>query len=295
LGFIGTGSMGAPMSRNLMARGHGLIVRDRRSEATADLIARGAKPAKSPREVADQASTVFACLPDNDSCMEVVLGPDGLVHGKAIKLFVNLGTTGSEFSRRMTERLNERSIAMLDAPISGGASGAEKATLAIMVSGPKAEFDKIEPLLQCMGKEITFVGERPGSAQTMKLANNLLSATAYAITAEAFVMGAKAGLDPEMMVKVINAGSGRNSATADKFPRAVLTRTFDLGATYNIICKDLKLCLAEAEGFGVPMWVGNAVRHLFTCGAAQGGGQRDLTTLVQHLEEQAHTQIPKVR
>lgn len=295
VGFIGVGSMGNPMARNLMRHGHRVIVRDRRSQATEDLVRDGARAAGSPREIADQAKVVFACLPDNESLGEVVLGSDGIMSGRAVELVVNLGTTGSELSRSLSQKLAARSIALLDAPISGGAAGAAKASLAIMVSGPKAAFDRIEPLLKCLGSSITFVDEKPGSAQTLKLANNLLSVAAFAITAEAFVMGAKAGLDPETMISVINSGTGRNTATADKFPRVVLTRSFDLGAAYNIVCKDLTLCLAEARALGTPMAVGEAIRQLFARGAAASNGTEDMTTLVQHLEAQAGTQIPKVR
>jgi 3-hydroxyisobutyrate dehydrogenase-like beta-hydroxyacid dehydrogenase len=295
LGFIGLGSMGGPMARNLVAGGHRLVVHDLRDGAAEALTAAGARSASSARAVADAAEIVFTCVTNNDACHAAMLGETGIAGGSAARLVVNLGTTGSDFSRTLSRGLAKHAITLLDAPISGGAKGAKEATLAIMVSGARQEYERIEPILRCIGRSITFVSEQPGSAQTLKLANNLLSATAYAITTEALVMGAKAGLDPELMLNVINAGSGRNSATADKFPRAVLNREFDLGATFDIICKDLRLCAAEAEAFGVPMWVGNAVRHLFLCGSAEAGGGADLTRLVEHVEKQARTQIPKVR
>jgi 3-hydroxyisobutyrate dehydrogenase-like beta-hydroxyacid dehydrogenase len=257
-------------------------------------VAAGAVHGGSPREIADQAEIIFICVPNNDSITEVMLGDDGVINGRAVKLVVNLGTTGSAYSRDMTAKLAEKSIVMLDAPISGGALGAAKATLAIMVSGPHAAFERIEPMLQMMGKSITFVGETVGAAQTLKLANNLLSATAFAITTEAMVMGAKAGLDPAMMLEVINAGSGRNSATADKFPRIVLPRTFNLGATFDTMFKDVKLCVAEAKDLGVPMSVGVAVGQLFKNGLDEYGGGADFTYLVEQVEKLAGTQIPKV-
>ncbi len=295
IGFIGLGSMGGPMAGNLIKAGNRLVVSDLRDKAVAALTKAGAASAKSPRAVADEAEIVFACVQNNDACLEAMLGENGIVGGKAVRLVVNLGTTGSAFSKKLSGALAEKKITMLDSPISGGAKGAKEATLAIMVSGARRDFERVETLLNAMGKNVTFVSENPGAAQTLKLANNLLSATAYAITTEALVMGAKAGLDPALMLDVINAGSGRNSATADKFPRAVLNREFDLGATYDIICKDLRLCAAEAEAYGTPMWVGNAVRHLFLCGSAEHGGGEDLTRLVEHVEKLGKTKIPKVR
>ena len=294
VGFIGTGSMGAPMARNLMASGCAVVVHNRTSKTTELMLAAGAIKGSSPRDLADQAEIVFLCVSNNAAITEVVLGDQGVIQGSRVRLIVNLGTTGSDFSRDLTARLALKSIELLDAPISGGVAGATKATLAIMLSGPAGAYERVLPLLQIMGKSITFVSEKVGSAQTLKLANNLLSATAFAITAEAMVMGAKAGLDPKMMLDVINAGSGRNTASADKFPRAVLPRTFNLGGSFDTMCKDVKLCLAEAESLGVPMWVGTAVRHLFLCGAAEFGGETDLTRLAQYVEKGANFQIPLV-
>jgi 3-hydroxyisobutyrate dehydrogenase len=131
---------------------------------------------------------------------------------------------------------------------------------------------------------VFHVGERPGMGQTMKLTNNLLSAAALAITSEALVMGAKAGLDPKTMCEVINAGSGRNSATQDKFPRCVLPRTFDFGFPLELLYKDVRLCLEEGEALGVPMLVGNAVRQLLGVGKATQGPRADITTLVRSVE-----------
>ena len=137
----------------------------------------------------------------------------------------------------------------------------------------------------------TIFGERPGMGQTMKLANNLMSATALAITSEAMVMGVKAGLDPKIMLEVINAGSGRNSASQDKFPRSVLPRTFDFGFTHELLYKDVKLCLDEAEALGVPMWVGNAVCQLLGVAKVRQGPSADITTIVKCVEEWAGVEV----
>jgi len=174
--------------------------------------------------------------------------------------------------------------------VSGGPGGAEKGTLAVMVSGPAADIELLRPALSVFGK-IFVIGERPGMAQTMKLANNLLSATAMAATSEAMVMGVKAGLDPAVMIEVINSGSGMNTASRDKFPRAVLPGTFDYGFTNGLMYKDVRLCLDEAEGMGVPMLVGSMVRQMFGLATTREGADADFTTIVKCVEEWAGVEV----
>jgi 3-hydroxyisobutyrate dehydrogenase-like beta-hydroxyacid dehydrogenase len=142
---------------------------------------------------------------------------------------------------------------------------------------------------------LTIAGDKPGAAQVLKLTNNILSAVALAATAEAFVMGAKGGLDPEVMLAAINAGSGRNSATESKFPAAVLTRSFDYGAEMHILMKDIDLAIALGEELGVPMWVCEAARLVFKHAIHKGAGKEDLTTIVKHIEHDAGFEIPKTR
>jgi 3-hydroxyisobutyrate dehydrogenase-like beta-hydroxyacid dehydrogenase len=190
--------------------------------------------------------------------------------------------------------LEPKGVSAVDAPVSGGPTGARNGTLAIMASCAKPTFERIEPVLRTFGK-VFHVGERPGMGQTMKLANNLLSAAALAITSEALVMGAKAGLDPSVMVDVINAGSGRNSATQDKFPRCVLPRKFDFGFPTELLYKDVKLCLDEGEALGVPMLVGNAVRELLGVAKAMQGPRADITTLVRCVEAWAGVEVGGVK
>jgi 3-hydroxyisobutyrate dehydrogenase-like beta-hydroxyacid dehydrogenase len=190
----------------------------------------------------------------------------------------------------VAEALKARNIVAVDAPVSGGPSGAEKGTLAVMVSGPKRLQKELEPILSVVGK-VFWVGEEPGMGQTMKLCNNLLSATAIAISSEALVMGAKAGLDPAVMLDVINAGSGRNTATQDKFPRCVLPRKFDFGFATELLYKDVRLCLEEGERLGVPMMVGNAVRQLLAIAKATEGANSDITQIVRPVEKWAGVEV----
>lgn len=284
IGFIGAGLIGEPMAERLMAAGHRVVLVERNNAGTGRLAARGATILPKPADVASQASLVFACLTDNDRIDEVLDGPDGLLAGKSMRTFVNLGTSGSAFAAITARKCAIAGRQSLEAPITGGVKGAREGRLTAMVSGPQAAFDAARDYLKSFASKLVCLGEDPGAAQTLKLLNNLLSAAAFAVTAEAYVMARKANLDLDVVFEVLNAGSGRNSATEDKFPRVILPRTFAVGATNDTIVKDLGLCLEEAQSLGVPVWVGPAVRQSFLYAAALGGGKTDLSMLVRHLE-----------
>jgi 3-hydroxyisobutyrate dehydrogenase-like beta-hydroxyacid dehydrogenase len=290
IGFVGLGTMGFHMTRRLIEAGHKLVVYDTRPEAVERLTKLGAMAATSPKDVADRVETVMASLPSLDIVWAVAAGKDGVIEGKEIKRFVDLSTSGARMAVRISEALAPKGVVQIDSPVSGGPGGAEKGTLAVMVSGPPAEIELLRPALSVIGR-IFVIGERPGMAQTMKLANNLLSATAMAATSEAMVMGVKAGLDPAVMIEVINAGSGRNSASQDKFPRSILPGTFDYGFTNGLMYKDVRLCLDEAEGMGVPMWVGSMVRQMFQLSTMQYGADADFTTVVKCVEAWAGVEV----
>ena len=290
LGFIGVGRMGGPMAGRLLDAGFKLAIYDTNEAAMAPLLARGAERFASPAAVASAAEMVLVSLPTPWVVREVALGSNGVAAGSRVKTLVDLSTTGPRVATEVARALSAKGIAAVDAPVSGGVTGAQKGTLAVMVSCPAQLFARLEPVLQVFGK-VFLVGERPGMGQTMKLANNLMSATALAITSEAMVMGVKAGLDPKIMLEVINAGSGRNSASQDKFPRSVLPRTFDFGFTHELLYKDVKLCLDEAEALGVPMWVGNAVCQLLGVAKVRQGPSADITTIVKCVEEWAGVEV----
>ncbi len=290
LGFIGLGNMGAHMARRLAEAGHRVIVYDTRQEAIGKLAALGAVAARSPAEVADAAETVMASLPTPDIVLAVATGRHGVIEGKRVRRFVDLSTTGSVMAQRICKLLAARNIVQIDSPVSGGVSGAEKGTLAVMASGPRAEIAAIEPVLSVFGK-VFVVSERSGAGQTMKLVNNVLSATAMAATSEAMVMGVKAGLDPRIMLDVINAGTGRNTATEDKFARVVLPGTFNLGFTAGLMMKDVNLCLAEAKALGVPMDVIEAVARLLRLTCEELGPDTDLTSIVRPVENRAGVKV----
>jgi 3-hydroxyisobutyrate dehydrogenase-like beta-hydroxyacid dehydrogenase len=291
LGFVGVGRMGSHMARRLAAAGHKVVVYDADPRALQRATESGADAAHSPADVASQAEIVMTSLPTPDIVKSVALSAkDGLVTGGKIKIFIDLSTTGPRVAGEVALGLEAKGIVAVDAPVSGGPAGAEKGTLAVMVSGPKRLSDELTPILSAIGK-VFWVGETPGLGQTMKLCNNLLSATAITITSEALVLGAKAGLDPAVMLDVINAGSGRNTATADKFPRCVLPRKFDFGFATDLLYKDVRLCLEEGERLGVPMIVGNAVRQLVGITRALKGEGSDITEIVQPVEQWAGVEV----
>jgi len=286
IGFIGIGNMGAPMARRLIEAGHTLVIYDTRNDAVAPLVALGAKLASSPADVADRVETVMASLPTPQIVAKVATGEGGVIQGKKVKRFIDLSTTGSRVAIEISATLAKKKIVQIDSPVSGGGGGAKKGTLAVMVSGPQADIDVVKDALSVFGK-VFIIGHKPGMAQTMKLANNFLSATAMAATSEAVVMGVKAGLDPTVMIDVINAGSGRSTASTDKFPRTVLPRTFDYGFTTALMLKDVRLCLEEAKALDVPNGVMSAVLQLWELTNSEIGGDKDLTTIIQPVERRA--------
>jgi len=284
--FIGLGKMGFPMARRLIEAGHQLVVFDTRKEAVDRLAARGARAATSPKQVADEVETVMASLPSLKASLEVATGNNGVIEGKRVRRFVDLSTVGSQMAVKIHDLLAKRDIVQIDSPVSGGVAGAEKGTLAVMVSAPKAEFEIVKAALDVIGK-VFFIGEKPGAAQTMKLANNFLSATAIVATSEAVVMGVKAGLDPQVMIDVINAGSGLNTASRDKFPRSVLPRTFDFGFATGLMVKDVRLCLEEMKSLGLSMEVADAVGHLWETVIRDEGADSDFTAAIKPIEKKA--------
>ena len=286
IGFIGLGNMGFHMARRLLAAGHSVIALDTRKDVLDRMVALGASPAGSPKEVADRAETVMASLPTPDIVLQVATGPGGIIEGQRVRRFVDLSTTGSSMARRIFDLLKARAIVQVDAPVSGGVSGAEKGTLAVMASGPRAEVAAVEPALAVIGK-VFHIGEQPGAGQTMKLANNFLSATAMVATSEAVVMGVKSGLDPKVMIDVINSGSGLNTASRDKFPRAVLPRSFDFGFATGLMVKDVRLALEEMKGLGLSMEVAEAVGRLWEVVIRDEGAESDFTAAIKPIEKAA--------
>ena len=203
---------------------------------------------------------------------------------------LDLSTTGPNAAKRVAEGLAKHDVQWVDAPVSGGVTGAAKGTLAVMTSCPPETYQRIEPIVANFGR-VFLVGEKPGLAQVVKLGNNMLAAAALVLSSEALAMGVKAGIDPKVMVDIINISSGRNSATQDKFPRAILPGTFDFGFTTALSYKDVRLCVEEAEAMGVPMVAGALIRQILAITKSKYGPESDFTCIAKVIEEWAGVEI----
>ena len=290
IGFVGVGRMGGHMASRLLDAGYALCIFDTNSDVVTPLAARGATVATSAQDVASKARIVLVSLPTPPIVQAVALGTGGISSGSAVKVMVDLSTSGPGVATIVAKGLAEKGIVSVDSPVSGGMKGAKEGTLAVMVSCPKATYPEVEPILKNFGK-LFFTGEKPGLAQVAKLANNLLAAAAMVVSSEALAMGVKAGLDPKVLCDIINAGSGRNSATQDKFPRTILPGTFDFGFATGLSYKDVRLCVDEAETLGVPMVVGAAVRQMLAVTQAKFGATSDFTCIAKVVEEWAGVEI----
>jgi 3-hydroxyisobutyrate dehydrogenase-like beta-hydroxyacid dehydrogenase len=284
IGFLGVGQMGAPMAERLLAAGREVAVFDPDPAATGPLAARGAAVAGSVREAAGGAEIVFACLPSPEVSKAVALGPDGVAGVGGPRIYVECSTIGTAAIKAIAAGLGARGITVLDAPVSGGPRGARAGRLATMVAGDRAAFERVKPHFDAICGKVFYVGAAPGLAQITKLANNMISGAAMAVSMEAAVMAVKAGVDAHTLIDVVNASTGRNTATTDKFPQSILPRTFDYGGKLATMYKDVELCFAEARALGVPMWVGAAVVQLWFQAMAEGRGQDDYTSLIRTLE-----------
>lgn len=283
VGFIGMGNMGWPMMARLLAAKFPVVAFDMREDVVAKAVALGARRADSVHEVAERAETVLASLPTPQVSEAVVAE---LATGSKLRRFVDLSTVGGAAARRNHAVLAARGVAALDSPVSGGVHGAAAGTLAVMVSGPRAEFDSLSSVFDVLGRAI-FVSEQPGAAQTMKLINNLMAATTLAATAEVMVMGVKAGLDADVMIDVLNAGSGGTHASRDKFPRAVLPRTFDYGFATGLMAKDVRLYLDEAVSLGLPVEMAQTVQRVWEETLRTEGAESDFTSVIKPMEKVA--------
>ncbi len=287
LGFIGLGQMGAPMAARLIAPDVALHVFDPRPEAVAALAAQGAIGCASARAVADAAEIVLACLP-NGLVSEAVAGE--IAEGGAVKLYAEMSTIGRATVEGIAARLAGRGIAMVDAPISGGPSGARAGTLAMLAAGAPEAVARLRPWQERIGRAVFVLGERPGQAQVMKLINNLIFATNMVAGFEGLSMGAKAGLDAETMLAMLNAGTGRSVVT-ERVAEEVLTRRFGFGAAIAVVDKDVKLGLAEAAALDVPMWAIEQAARVWRFAAGHGMAGEDISALARLMEGWAGAEI----
>ncbi|MBT5109977.1 MAG: NAD(P)-dependent oxidoreductase [Rhodospirillaceae bacterium] len=294
-GFIGTGSMGLPLATNILDQEKSLIAFDINPNATKSLADKQAKIAKSPAEVADGADIVFACMPTIESFHAVVSGDDGVLKGGQMKVFVNLGTMGTEAVAEVEATMAAQGVPVLDSPITGGVQRAYAGDITVISSGPQAVFDQAEPFLKSFARDIHYVGDKVGQAQLVKIVNNITSVTNLVIGSEALIMAAKGGVNPEKTLAVINAGSGQNSATLSKIPNFVLNRKFNMEAPMHITEKDVMLWRMEAERLDIPQNVAGATYHTVRQALAMGLRDADLSEMVKVVERAADFELPKTR
>jgi 3-hydroxyisobutyrate dehydrogenase len=284
LGLIGLGNMGHHFGNRFLAAGHELVVYDNNAQALERLKQKGARVAPSAQAMADEVEFVLLCLPMPSIVPSVVQGPAGVLHGKAVKVIVDLSTTGPSVTDAVAAAAMAQHIEWIGTPVSGGTTGAEKGTLTLMASGPTAAFERVKPLLSVLGTNIFYLGEQASLGQTMKIINNTLCAVNIVASCETLVYGAKAGLDAKTMLDVINVSSGRSFITQEKMPQCVLTREFPTRFTTDLLHKDIKLCVEEAEKLGVPMTVSPAARQFLSFAIGQGDGPKDYANIIKHIE-----------
>jgi 3-hydroxyisobutyrate dehydrogenase-like beta-hydroxyacid dehydrogenase len=283
IGFIGLGSMGGAMAARLLGAGHAVALHDIDPLAMSPLAAQGALGCTSARQVGDAASLVFCCLPSPEISYGVAAE---LAASAGCRILVEMSTIGRPAMQEVQRRAGT-GIEVLDCPISGGRKGALDGTLSAIVSGPAPLIDEVRPYLGRLASKVFVVGAVAGMAQVCKIANNAISISGMVVACEAVVMGVKAGLDPAVMIEAINASTGRNSATVDKFPRAILPRSFDYGGPITIGAKDLNLYLAEARAQGVSGLAVSNAAQLWSLAVEKFGAGADMTLFIRMLEEWA--------
>jgi 3-hydroxyisobutyrate dehydrogenase-like beta-hydroxyacid dehydrogenase len=287
IAFIGCGAMGAPIAERLIDAGYTVRVFDPRAEAMTPLVARGGVAATSPRDAATGTQIAFACLPSPDVSRAVAYGADGVIGAATLRTYVEMSTIGSPAIGNIAAELAKKNIVMLDSPVSGGPRGARAGTLATMVAGERAAFERAKPMLDALARNVFYVGDKPGMGQVVKLANNMISAAGMLAAFEASAMAVKAGVDTRTLIDTVNASTGRNATTLDKFPASILTRSFDYGGKVSTMYKDVSLCLEEAKHLKVPMWLGANVVEMWHMGMTEGRGDDDFTSLIQMIEKWA--------
>jgi len=290
VGFIGIGNMGRHMAANLLKAGYSLYINDLFKEAAQPLLAKGAKWADSPKEIAANSQIVITMLPAPPDVEKVVYGSDGLTAGwKNGDIYIDMSTDSPTLLRRIAADAKKKGVEVIDGPVSGGVPGAEAGTLAIMVGGPKETFEKARKVLEAMGKNLFYVGDI-GCGNVAKLVNNLISITANTITAEGFVLGVKAGIDPVVLREIVQVSTGANF-TANGYINTVLKGNFKPGFKLSLALKDLGLALALGKELGLPMPVGSAAEMRLVEAKTRGHGEEHVDSVVRLLEDVAGVEV----
>jgi 2-hydroxy-3-oxopropionate reductase len=289
LGFVGLGIMGAPMAGHLLAAGHELFITTR-SKVPDELANTAAVICTTPAEVATKADIIFMMVPDTPDVEKVLFGDNGIASGLSKgKIVVDMSSISPISTKEFAKRINDLGCEYLDAPVSGGQLGAKGASLTIMVGGKQAIFDKVKPLFDLMGKNITLVGDN-GAGQVTKVANQIIVALNIEAVAEALVFASKAGADPAKVRQALMGGFA-SSKILEVHGERMINRTFDPGFRIELHQKDLSLALSSAKALGVSLPNTASAQELFNSCAAHGGKSWDHSAMVKALEKMANFEI----
>lgn len=290
VGFIGLGTMGMPMTRHLIEAGYEVWVVSRSRGPIEKAVSWGAKEAESPFDLAGKVDFLFSALPMPDTVEEVFLGENGVIAGGREGLIIaDHSTISPALNRKIYEAGKKKGISYLDAPVSGGPMGAEAATLTIMCGGDEEAFEKVKPILEVMGKLILRVGEI-GSGSVVKLMNNLLVGIHTVALSEAFLVGAKAGVDPEVMRQIIRASTG-HSYMIDRTLDLIQDRDFEQRFSIRLLAKDMRIAVGLAESLEVPLRVGKISQEYIDDAEKKGYGSLDIAALIRPLEEEVGIEL----
>ncbi|HEY2485345.1 MAG TPA: NAD(P)-dependent oxidoreductase [Candidatus Binataceae bacterium] len=293
IGFIGLGNMGGPMALNMIKSGHSLTVYDIRRAVADPHLAAGARWADSPAAVAAESEVVFTSLPGPKEVEEVAVGEGGILTKLARgAVYADLSTNSPTVIRRIGAAFKARGIEVLDAPVSGGIPGARNATLAVMVGGDRAAFERIKPALDAIGDKVSYIGEN-GSGAVAKLVHNMIALCSTQLLAEAFTMGIKAGVAPEALLKVVQDGAyGQGMLLKGTMPRMVFRGNFDrVTFALRLAKKDLGLATEIGRELNVPMPIAALVEQDLLSAIANGLGEKDMTVAVTVQENRANVKI----
>lgn len=291
VGFIGLGTMGAPMAKNLLQAGHELTVFARRDEVRQEFTAAGAKLAETPADVARAADVIITIVTADAQVEEVTCGPSGVVEGaSAGKVLIDMSTIGPDTTCRVGAKLAETGMQMLDAPVSGGPWGAEAGTLTIMVGGADEVFEKCRPILDAMGKNIVHLGPL-GAGQTVKLINQMMGAGIMALAGEGFVMAKRAGVNLDRFADVVETSSGNSAVFQARGKKFVLANDYDAKFRCDLMHKDILLAVELAQQMGVPVPLGSAALQQYMAALNQGHGGEDFAAVVKTCESAAGVKI----
>lgn len=293
IGFVGLGSMGGEMVHRFLDAGIAVRVYDPSAAAVDLAVSRGARAVKSPALLAADVEIVMVSLPTPDVVRAVALGPDGLIHGGKMRTYCDLSTTGTSVATEVASKFAEKGIEVLDAPVSGGPSYVKAGTLTIMAAGETGVFERLAPLLQIIGNGTTHVGTKPGQGQVLKLVNNLLLATTYVATCEAAALATKAGIDPEVLVSILNKSSGRSFSSEILLTKQGITRNFNHGFRLRLMHKDVRLALQNAEDLGVTMILSGLAGQIWSQAMNNLDPDSDYSSMLQMVESWSHVVVGK--